>query len=263
LVLCHGYGGSGALFYKIIKQLSERFTLIFFDLIGMGGSSRPKNFNEDKMTPEEVVDYFIEYIEAWRKAMNLDQFYLSAHSFGGFVCGHYALKYHMHIKKLLMLSPIGVKYDLEFETMTEAEKKNAWTKRFEGRKGPPGWARMLASWGWGKKISPFSFARFVGRKQTLKFSGWYGEKRQKVDNESQAEAVRDYMYQIFMRPGTTEFALMICFSLGLYSNVVPLGHETKLANKEFPIPISFVYGDEDWVRRVDSDYGKIVVEANQ
>jgi len=65
-----------------------------------------------------------------------------------------------------------------------------------------------------------------------------------------------------MRPGTTEYALMICFSLGLYSNVVPLGHEDKLCNKEFPIPISFIYGEKDWVRSVDSDYGKLVVEAN-
>ena len=127
LVLCHGYGGSGALFYKIIKPLTERFNLIFFDLVGMGGSSRPNNFDADgKMTPEQAVDYFVEYIEAWRVAMKLEQFYLSAHSFGGFVCGHYAIKYHMHIKKLLMLSPIGVRHDPAFEALSEEEKNKSW-----------------------------------------------------------------------------------------------------------------------------------------
>jgi len=66
LVLCHGYGGSGALFYKIIKSLTENFTLIFFDLVGMGGSSRPKDFDENKISAEGCVDYFVEYIEKWR-----------------------------------------------------------------------------------------------------------------------------------------------------------------------------------------------------
>jgi len=90
----------------------------------MGGSSRPQNFDSDNLTPQEAVNYFIEYIEAWRVAMNITDFYLSAHSFGGFVCGHYALKYHMHIKKLLMLSPIGVRYNEEFEAMSENEQND-------------------------------------------------------------------------------------------------------------------------------------------
>jgi pimeloyl-ACP methyl ester carboxylesterase len=115
MVLCHGYGGSGALFYKIMKPLTEKFRLIFIDLLGMGGSSRPQNFDDAKLTPQEALDYFTDSIEAWRNAMKLDQFYLAAHSFGGFVCGNYAHKYPQHIKKLLMLSPIGVRYDPEYE----------------------------------------------------------------------------------------------------------------------------------------------------
>ena len=121
---------------------------------------------------------------------------------------------------------------------------------------------MLATWGWGKKISPFSLARFVGRKQTLKFITGYVKNRQKVDNTDQASDVRDYMYQIFMRQGTTEFGIMLCFSLGLYSKVTPLGHETMLCNKDFPIPVSFMYGDDDWVRAVDENFGQKVVDAN-
>lgn len=52
LVLVHGYGGSGSLFYKIIKQICTRFKLILVDLIGMGGSSRPTNFDDSKITPQ-------------------------------------------------------------------------------------------------------------------------------------------------------------------------------------------------------------------
>jgi len=65
MVLVHGYGGSGALFYKIVKILCTRFRLILMDLIGMGGSSRPANFN-DKMSPEETINYFSNYFSNWR-----------------------------------------------------------------------------------------------------------------------------------------------------------------------------------------------------
>lgn len=114
-------------------------------------------------------------------------------------------------------------------------------------------------WGWDKRISPFSFGRFVGRKKALKFIGGYVENRQKVDNNEQAIAVRDYMYHIFMRPGTTEYALMICFELGFYSRIQPLGHPDKLSAANFPV--SFFYGDSDWVRRVDMDAGRKVIDA--
>jgi len=43
-VLVHGYAGSGALFYKVMKNLSEKFVLILIDILGMGGSSRPDNY---------------------------------------------------------------------------------------------------------------------------------------------------------------------------------------------------------------------------
>jgi alpha-beta hydrolase superfamily lysophospholipase len=40
---------------------------------------------------------------------NLTDFYLSAHSFGGYIMGNYAAAYHKHIKKVLLVSPIGIK----------------------------------------------------------------------------------------------------------------------------------------------------------
>ena len=51
LVLIHGYAAAGALFYKIIKMLIQEFCVIFMDIIGMGGSSRPDNFNKSSFTP--------------------------------------------------------------------------------------------------------------------------------------------------------------------------------------------------------------------
>lgn len=176
--------------------------------------------------------------------MAISQFYLTGHSFGGYVVGNYAVKYHQYIKKLLLLSPIGVR-----ELTPEEIKAGSadWENRFKGRKGPPKWARMIAKAGWGKKVSPFGLARFAGKKTALKYISRYVENRQKVETDNQREAVTNYMYQIFMRPGTTEYALMILFNLGLLAHL-PLGTKEKLLSPDFPIAVSFIYGENDWVR---------------
>jgi hypothetical protein len=55
-----------------------------------------------------------------------------------------------------------------------------------------------------------------------------------------------------MRRGTTEYAIMLMFNPTLTAEL-PLGTKDKLGNPEFPVPISFFYGDEDWVVNVDED----------
>ena len=74
--------------------------------------------------------------------------------------------------------------------------------------------------------------------------------------------VTNYFYQIFTRPGTSEFALMITFNFSLQP-YLPLGTPEKLASPEFPIPVSFVYGDNDWTRVVDQDFGREVTKVNK
>jgi pimeloyl-ACP methyl ester carboxylesterase len=50
----------------------------------------------------------VSYVEKWRARVKLTNFYLIGHSFGGYIAGNYALKHHAHIKKLLLLSPVGI-----------------------------------------------------------------------------------------------------------------------------------------------------------
>ena len=100
---------SGALHFEIMKKLASSFCFVLIDLIGFGGSSRPDNYDKDKSTPQESLDYFLGYIEQWRVVMgNITGFYLSGHSFGAYIAGRYTIKYPSYIKKLLLISPIGV-----------------------------------------------------------------------------------------------------------------------------------------------------------
>jgi len=56
---------------------------------------------------------------------------MAAHSFGGYITGNYALKYYMHIKKLLLISPIGIRPIFEGEPPLDPYK------RFEGKVNRP------------------------------------------------------------------------------------------------------------------------------
>lgn len=49
-----------------------------------------------------------------------------------------------------------------------------------------------------------------------------------------------------MREGSTEYALFICFEMGMYAHNY-LESENRLGNPDLPIPISFFYGDRDWM----------------
>jgi len=54
------------------------------------------------------------------------------------------------------------------------------------------------------------------------------------------------MLQIFLREGTTEYAPMVNFTLTLQAHIA-LGEKDKFVNSNYPLPVSFIYGDHDWV----------------
>ena len=45
LVFVHGFAASAAVYYHMYLPLMEHFSVICFDMIGMGASSRPKNYD--------------------------------------------------------------------------------------------------------------------------------------------------------------------------------------------------------------------------
>lgn len=55
---------------------------------------------------------------------------------------------------------------------------------------------------------------------------------------------------------------MVNFNITLCAHL-PLGIKAKLANEHFPLPISFIYGDNDWVQMLEEDIADIVVSKNK
>jgi len=88
LILVHGFGGSGSLYYKVMKGLSENFFLVIIDMVGMGSSARP---TWECRTGREADAYFNDAIERWRINMgDITDFCIAAHSYGGYIFGTYA-----------------------------------------------------------------------------------------------------------------------------------------------------------------------------
>ena len=50
----------------------------------------------------------IDKILGHNRGQAFTNFYLAGHSFGAYVSGCYAIKYHKHIRKLIFISPIGL-----------------------------------------------------------------------------------------------------------------------------------------------------------
>lgn len=62
MILIAGYGLTGMAYYKLINQLRRHFRLMTLDLLGMGGSGRPKF---DLKTSRDCVQYFVQSLEAF------------------------------------------------------------------------------------------------------------------------------------------------------------------------------------------------------
>ena len=168
---------------------------------------------------------------------DMKDFFLAGHSFGGYICGHYAKTYHHNIKKLLMLSPAGVVIKPENFSYKKAKIK-----------GKQKFVFKIAKRAWKNKWSPFGIMRKSGSligKQLIKF---YMNRRMRssLSGDEEFDHLLNYLHQIFMREGSTEYAIYICFELGMWAKN-PLEKDTVLGNPEIQIPISFFYGDQDWM----------------
>jgi len=89
----------------MIGNLAKFYWVKCIDTLGTGLSSRPKF---DLKSTEDVIGFFVESIEKWRQAEQLDKMHLGGHSIGGYIAGKYAVKYPQYVEKLSLISPAGV-----------------------------------------------------------------------------------------------------------------------------------------------------------
>jgi pimeloyl-ACP methyl ester carboxylesterase len=115
LVMAHGYGAGLGFFYRNYPALGklEDFQVYSVDWLGMANSSRPKfptfSYASSEEKKSELTEaFFVDSLEAWRKAHDIPKMTLMGHSLGGYLCTGYALKYPDNVDKLILVSPAGV-----------------------------------------------------------------------------------------------------------------------------------------------------------
>lgn len=95
LVIIHGFGSSSAQYYMCFREFRKHFYVILIDNIGTGLSSKPEDYKKSFADcAERSTLYMTTYIERWRQAMDITDFYLMGHSYGGYMAGSYASIHH-------------------------------------------------------------------------------------------------------------------------------------------------------------------------
>jgi cardiolipin-specific phospholipase len=225
------------IFYKLFLELSEHFWVITVDLIGMGGSSRPKvSFK----SPEETDMYFVNSLDKWREQVGLEKFILAGHSFGGYISGKYAWKHPDRVQRLLLLSPAGVGNYPTHNFDEEVAKR-----REEGGRVPSNKVICLIKKAWKDQISPFGILRKIGPFGSKGLVKKAVTRRMPTISAEEQHALGTYLPQVLMRAGSTEYALFVCFRP--FMKAIQ-GLESEEIVPSLPMPVSFVYGDNDWMR---------------
>ncbi len=102
VIILHGGPGLGHNYlYPHIKQLANKYQVIFYDQRSSGKSSGHES-------PLDItIDNFVEDLEGFREALKIEQLNLMGHSWGGLLAQNYAIKHPQRIKTMILLASMG------------------------------------------------------------------------------------------------------------------------------------------------------------
>ncbi|MDH5599341.1 MAG: alpha/beta fold hydrolase [Cyclobacteriaceae bacterium] len=105
VIIIHGGPGMDSEYMVAdFKELSEEYTLIFYDQRGGGRSSLPDTTKNLEILLS--IDKHVEDLEALRNYFGLKKLNLIAHSFGPALAVNYALTYSTNVESMVFIGPI-------------------------------------------------------------------------------------------------------------------------------------------------------------
>jgi pimeloyl-ACP methyl ester carboxylesterase len=103
VILVHGLSGSTRWWRRNLPELSTRYRLYLIDLPGFGAMRRySKHFHLIQAAA---------WLDAWVQAVGLETFHLVGHSMGGYVCMGLAVLHPEKVKRLVLVSSIGIPFE--------------------------------------------------------------------------------------------------------------------------------------------------------
>ncbi|MDY7020737.1 MAG: alpha/beta hydrolase, partial [Cyanobacteriota bacterium] len=147
LVFLHGSWHDGRQWLPVFEHLCREFRCFAPDLLGCGESDFP-NIHYS-------IDLMVESLAEYLNLLKLEDVCLVGHSLGGWIAASYALKYPERVRRLILISPEGLK------ATSQQERWRRW--RWLGH--PPAPLYMIL-----KLIHPFTQLVGQGKKieKTLK-----------------------------------------------------------------------------------------------
>ncbi|CBN79068.1 conserved unknown protein [Ectocarpus siliculosus] len=229
VVLCHGYGMGVGGWHLNLGELTASTHVMAKDWLGCGLSSRPR---WDLEGVKETEAFFVDSLERWRQANEVDKMVLCGHSLGGYLSVCYAEKYPQRIDKLVLASPVG--FPEEPEGFREAIESRPFAQRN---------LMKFVGWGWAKGITPGDVVRTMGPLGYRMMMGYSNRRFQQAEFDKRA--LGDYLYHnLAATHGSGERALSRVLKPGAWAHS-PLKH--RLPKLDPSVPVHFMFGDRDWM----------------
>lgn len=228
LVMIHGFAsgiGNWLLNYDTLSSNLNR-RIYAFDIIGFGRSSRPKLLSKS----ENVDAEFVDSIERWRKAQDIDKFILMGHSFGGYLSANYALKHPQRVAHLILADPWGIQ-DKELSTNRKTFKFPILLR---------GVAYIFSN------LAPLAILRVTGPYGPRLIHKTRNDLKEKFRPILQDESGTfiDYIYHCNVQNPSGELAFKaLTIPYGWPKN--PLIH--NMAELDPSVGLTFIYGGRSWI----------------
>jgi len=267
-VLLHGYGAGLGFFFQNFPSLARwagtRGTSVYaVDWLGMGRSARVPfrvRAKRDDIPGRvyEAESFFVDALEEWRERAGLERMTLIGHSLGAYFSAVYALRYPERVHRLILLSPAGVPHDpnntvpsremLDRQVTGEDGAEVADSSRLaaleqeqRAEKRRESLGRRVFTHLWEEGWSPFQVVRsslFWGPMLV----GKYSSRRFGALNEDETRDMHDYIMNITLAKGSGEYCISHILAPGAHARMPLVDRISALK-----IPISFVYGEHDWM----------------
>ena len=123
LILIHGVGGHAEAYSRNIRRLGQHFHTIAVDLLWHGFSSKPMP------VPKLMVEVYAKQLLDLMDSMGIDRANIEGESLGGWITLHMALNHPTRVKKIILNTNAGVRFNRDKVKVDEAGGTNALRER--------------------------------------------------------------------------------------------------------------------------------------
>jgi cardiolipin-specific phospholipase len=285
VVLAHGYGAGVGMWYSSLGGLSRAlvpcgYAIYAIDWLGFARSARlpfpwtslkapcgpdsQDDHNKQLMKRSEAAEaYFVDSLEKWREKIGVSQLILVGHSLGGYLSAAYAEKYPNRVKRLVLVSPVGIPPAPDVATAhkaTNSEEEEIDESTLESlsplsndppvQPPPPppkkSFLYRAISSLWERGVTPFTITRALGPFGP-NLAGWYSHRRFAHLPPDEVQDIQDYIYHsnAFGVPAG-ELAISSLLRPGAWAYNPFSLRFPKWTSSTFPDTV-FLYGDIDWM----------------